>query len=79
MLPSGHDHHLRHADLAETPPARQWSCTIGNFRRTPLRCPFGPTSTNIDLIPKPYAQTGERDPDCLCEAVLTALRTTGLG
>ena len=23
-------------------------------------------------------QTGERDPDCLCEAVLTALRTTGL-
>ena len=25
------------------------------------------------------AQTGERDPDCLCEAVLSALRTTGLG
>jgi hypothetical protein len=42
------------------PGASMVSFTIGNFRRTPLRCPFGPTWTNIDLIPRPYVSWASR-------------------
>ena len=36
-----------------------------------------PSRDQVARIIIELAQTGERDPDCLCEAVLTALRTTG--